>query len=358
MFSFLMSAVYFIILLTIIVFVHEFGHYYVAKKCGVKIEQFSIGMGKKLFGFTDKNGVEWKFCLFPIGGYVQMYGDKDASSFGGYSKNPSKEMLKYSLLYKHPAKKIAIAFAGPFMNFVLAFCLLFFVFFAHGKPVIKPVIGKVLSGSYAEKSGILPDDKILSVNGIEVKDFRDMPLLMKNEKMKNEKNDNINLQVLRNNKTLNLKAQYNIGETFGISSKIGEVKYEKVGLLNSAKDSCFIIKDISVKTFKAIYNIVVHQKGLKSVGGPIAIAKAGAEAGRSGFWAFVFFMAIISVGLGAVNLLPVPMLDGGHIFVNFIELITRRKFGNLAYKIFVIVGIGFISCLMALGFINDLFINR
>ena len=349
--SILLTIFYFIVVLTIIVFVHEFGHFIVAKKCGVKIEEFSIGMGKKLFCFKDKSGVLWKFCCLPIGGYVKMYGDDNVSSFGGYSDNPSENDLKYSLIYKHPLKKVAVAFAGPFMNFVLAIILFFAVFSIRGKPVSKPIVSGVVKSSQAEKAGVLVGDKILLINGRKIKTFDDIRFYLQYSGSKK-----LAIDVLRTNKIVKLNTQYNKKEPFGVMSD--KVDYKQCGLLQALNESVFSVVNITVKTMQAVWNIVFHQIGLKNIGGPIAIAKESAKAGNSGMLAFVYFIGLISVSLGAINLLPVPLLDGGHVVVNLAEFITRRRLSNFAYKIFVYIGLSFIILLMGLGFINDLFINR
>ena len=349
--SVIFTIFYFVIVLTVIVFVHEFGHFYVAKKCGVKIIEFSIGMGKKLISKKDKDGVEWKFCLFPVGGYVKMYGDDNATSFGGYSKNPSQDELKYSMIYKHPLKKTAIAFAGPFMNLLLAFILFFSVFVFKGAPIVNPVVVNVLQNSYAQEAGVLAGDRILSINKNKIKTFNDIRFYLQYSGGKK-----LQIEVLRNNKHIVLYTNYNKNDTFGISG--GDIQYTKLSFYSAFKESLFYVKNITLKTFQALWNLIIHQRGLKNIGGPIAIAKESAKAGNDGFWSFLYFIGLISVSLGAINLLPIPMLDGGHIFINLCEFFSRRRFGNLAYKIFVYIGISFIVALMGLGFINDIFINR
>ena len=349
--SILLTIFYFIVVLTIIVFVHEFGHFIVAKKCGVKIEEFSIGMGRKLFGFKDKSGVLWKFCCLPIGGYVKMYGDDNVSSFGGYSDNPSEDDLKYSLIYKHPLKKVAVAFAGPFMNFVLAIILFFAVFSIRGKPVSKPIVSGVVKNSQAEKAGVLVGDKILLINGRKIKTFNDIRFQLQYSSGKK-----LVLDIIRDDKTLKLETEYNKNEQFGVMSD--KVDYKQCSLSQALNESVSSVVNITVKTMQAVWNIVFHQIGLKNIGGPIAIAKESAKAGNSGFLAFIYFIGLISVSLGAINLLPVPLLDGGHVVVNLAEFITRKRLSNFAYRIFVYIGLSFIILLMGLGFINDLFINR
>ena len=349
--SFLIALFYFVIVLTIIVFIHEYGHFYVAKKSGVKIEEFAIGFGKKLFGFKDKDGVEWKFCLFPLGGYVKMYGDDNPTSLGGYSDNPTEEELKYALIYKHPLKKTLVAFAGPFMNYVLGFILFFVVFSFNGKPILKPVISDVVKGSYADKAGLKKGDKVISVNGHQIFTFNDIRFQLMYSGY-----NNVNVEVLRGNKIMNFNTKYKKGDIFGISGR--ETDKEKLSIVNALKEAVYICYNITEKTVQAVGNIVLHQRGIRHISGPIAIARECSKAGNNGFWALIYFIALISISLGAVNLIPVPMLDGGHVAINLIEFFTRRRFSNFAYKIFVIIGLSFITLLMCIGFVNDLFINR
>ncbi len=348
----LQATICFIILLTIVVFIHEYGHFYVAKKCGVKIEEFAIGMGKKIFGFKDKDGVLWKFCCFPVGGYVKMFSDDNVSSLGGYSDNPSEDELKYALIYKHPLKKVAVAFAGPFMNFVLALVLFFAIFSFHGRPTPEPVIGNVLKGSYADKAGIISGDKILFINGNKILSFNDVRFYIS----QHHDDSSIKVELLRNNKHLTLDVKYKKGEIFGISGD--KIKYEKVSFLDVIKDSFYITFDITKKTTQAIWNMIIYQNGVKSISGPIGIARESMNAVNGGFWTFLFFIATISISLGVINLFPIPLLDGGHIFVNLIEFITRRRFSNFCYIVFVISGGICITLLMSIGIVNDIFFKR
>ena len=347
----LLTTLYFIIVLTIVVFIHELGHFLVAKSFGVKIVEFSIGMGRKLFGFKDKDGCDWSVRLLPVGGYVQMYGDDNASSFNAYKENPTEDELKYSLQYKHPLKKIAVAFAGPFMNFVLAFVLFFATLVFQGKPVAEPIIYKVSKDSYAEKSGIRAGDKIIAINGKKIVNFNDIVLNLQGNKNKKNK-----IELIRKGKTIYVNAQYKKNELFGIQGN--KIKYDKIPVSSSIKESFNMVYDLSVKTGKAFWNMFAHQTGFKNIGGPIGIAKESAKAGELGFWTFVYFIALISVALGATNLIPIPVLDGGQMVISFFEFITRRRISNFVYKILAYIGLGFVIALMGLGFVNDLFINR
>ena len=163
-YNLLVDVLYFIPVIIVVVLVHELGHYFVAKKCGVKILEFALGFGPKVVGFKRKNGEMWKICLFPLGGYVKMFGDDNASGAFGYKQNPSEEEISFSLTYKSPLKKILVAFAGPFMNILLAFVLFSSVFAFKGKPNAEPVIVRISKNSLADRIGLHVNDKIVSIN--------------------------------------------------------------------------------------------------------------------------------------------------------------------------------------------------
>ncbi len=326
------SLLYFILVLLVVVFIHEFGHYFVAKRCGVKIIEFAVGMGSKIFGRRDRDGVEWKLCCLPIGGYVKMFGDDNASSFGGYSDNPTEDELRYSLIYKHPFKKILVAFAGPFANLVLGFLLFFVLFATHGRPVIEPVVSEVLTNSRAEKAGILVNDRILSVNGHSISSFDDVSRELQSiGDVSDSSGTDVSIDVLRGDSIASVKVRYTSDDRLGIVGR--DIRYDKMSLSSSLATSAGVVSAMTLKTMQALWNIVVKQKGLKNIGGPIAIARESGRAGSAGFLSLLYFIALISVSLGAVNLIPIPMLDGGHIVINTIELLTRRRFSNFAYKL-------------------------
>lgn len=347
----MLSLLYFLLVLTIVVFVHELGHLIIAKKCGVKVLEFSIGFGKKICGFTDKSGVAWNIRCLPLGGYVKMYGDDNPSGSIGYSKKPTKDELKYALIYKHPLKKIAVAFAGPAMNFVLAIVLYIALFSTEGIPQVEPIIGDIMKNSQAEVIGLQKDDKIISVNGKKVASFNEIrPIIMKINENK------ITFELVRNNKQFTLTGIFKQGEPLGVMSNV--VNYQKTNFIGAVKASFENLWMICSGTSQAVWNIIVHQKGLKGIGGPIAIAKQSAKAGQNGILALFEFIALISVSLGIINLLPILPLDGGHIAISFVELIIRRHAPNIAFKIFTYAGLVVVAFLMLLGFFNDLFINR
>ncbi len=347
----LADILYFVVVLTIVVFVHELGHYIIAKKCGVKILEFSIGFGKKLFGKKFKNGEEWKVSLLPFGGYVKMFGDDNASGAFGYKDNPTKEDLKYSMVYKHPMKKILIAFAGPFMNIVLSFILFFCLFSTKGIQKIEPIITQIQATSLAEKIGLKVNDTLVSINDYNISYFQDI-----SKGLKNSKNNQLKIEIIRNGKNIKIfKDDYKTGTLLGISGD--KVLYEKTNLSTALKYSFDELINITKATCSGFWNMVVHYN-TKNIGGPITIAKQSAKAGKNGIPSFVYFIALLSISLGIVNLLPIPLLDGGYILFSFIELIMRKKIPNYIYKTAMYIGLCIVAMLMLIGIFNDLFINR
>ncbi len=163
----------FIVILSIIVFIHEFGHYFVARKCGVKVEEFAIGFGKELFGFNDKNGTRWKFCLLPFGGYVKMFGDRNPASIA--DKDKIKQMTpaekKISFYYQNVYKRMAVVLAGPIANFILAILLLTIIFRIQGVTTVLPIVDNLVDGGAAQEAGLKIGDKITQINNKKIKKF-------------------------------------------------------------------------------------------------------------------------------------------------------------------------------------------
>ena len=351
MFELIKTIIYFSIVLTVIVAVHEYGHYFVAKQCGVKVLTFSIGFGKKIFSFKNKVGEIWQVCCLPLGGYVKMFGDDNASGAVGYKKNPTKDDLAYSLIYKHPFKKILVAAAGPAMNYIFAILLFFFVFAVKGKPFVLPFVDGVQQESVAEKIGLKKGDKLIAINGVHISYFEDI-----RKGLDSQKDENVSVVVQRSGKIMTLTGERKQGDILGVMG--GQPKYKNVSKSEALSMSFAETTNITTGTLKALWNIIYHHGSTKGIGGPIMIAKQSAKAGEGGFFTFLYFMACISVSLGLVNILPIPLLDGGHVVVNFIELVSRRRVSNKVYKAMVYVGVVIIALLMGLGFFNDIFVNR
>jgi len=355
--SILLGALWLSIMVTIIAFVHELGHYIVAKWCSVKIEAFAIGMGKELFGFTAKSGTRWKLCMFPIGGYVQMFGQSDIPKKDDIQYQ-SEDEKKQSFANKTPSQKILIALAGPFANIILSFCVLISLLFIYGKNKTIPIISHVQEFSPASKAKIHIGDVITSINNIEINDF----MQVRKEISLNGCNE-VNLGILRNGKHISvsikpekMEIMDNMGGKvkqclLGISSnKIETINYS---FTESVIQAGIDTKSITSDTIRGVLHLISGKRSLKELSGPLKIGKLSHDASKYGIDKFLFLLVVISIGVGVMNLVPIPVLDGGHIFMSIIALIIGQE---VPAKIqYIIYQIGFVAiiALMFTGFIND-----
>ncbi|MFT4718801.1 MAG: regulator of sigma E protease [Rickettsiales bacterium] len=350
----------FIFIISIIVFVHEFGHYYIAKICGVKIEQFSIGFGKEIFGFNDKHNTRWKFCLIPFGGYVKMFGDRNPASLPSDEiKTFSKEEKSTSFYFQNVYKRIAIVIAGPLANFILAIFLLTIIFKINGIQQTLPIISKISKNSPAEKSSILPNDKILKINNKNINSFE-----MIKEFVIINGDEELLFHIERDGKVIMINILPEMREKKDIFDN--QVKLPFVGLEanKTIKKKLSILEALSVsvrRTYEMSANIltslsqlVTGQKSLKELGGPVKIAQYSGKSINMGLIMTLYFIAIISINLGVINLLPIPTLDGGHLFFYIIEVLKGKpvseKIQNYSFKF----GITFIIMLMSFTILNDI----
>ena len=367
----------FLILLTIVVFIHEYGHYYFARKYGVGITVFSVGFGRELFGWTDKYGTRWKFSAIPFGGYVKFFGDHNIfSDFNReelrkqYSEEDQKKLLAFKPLYQ----RNLIAFGGPLANFILAFIIFLSVFMFVGKDFTPAIIAEVKKESPAEIYGLKKNDVFLSIDGNKVESLLDVSKFITLSS-----GDFIEFIVLRNNDEYTLKVKPNLVETtddFGnpfkkrmVGIQIGpnnnSINHVKLGPTKAAYYSAKEIIFVSQKTISMVWGYIqkIWGKGygdLRQLGGPIKIAQISGDVAKMGLIPFVLIIAYISVSLGLFNLFPIPLLDGGHIALNTIEAVRGKEFNKKTLETTFRIGIAVIGTLMAFTIINDIsgYLNR
>ena len=361
----------FLILLTIVVFIHEYGHYYFARKYGVGITVFSVGFGRELFGWTDKYGTRWKFSAIPFGGYVKFFGDHSIfSDFNReelrkqYSEEDQKKLLAFKPLYQ----RNLIAFGGPLANFILAFIIFLSVFMFVGKDFTPAIIAEVKKESPAEIYGLKKNDVFLSIDGNKVESLLDVSKFITLSS-----GDFIEFIVLRNNDEYTLKVKPNLVETtddFGnpfkkrmVGIQIGpnnnSINHVKLGPTKAAYYSAKEIIFVSQKTISMVWGYIqkIWGKGygdLRQLGGPIKIAQISGDVAKMGLIPFVLIIAYISVSLGLFNLFPIPLLDGGHIALNTIEAVRGKEFNKKTLETTFRIGIAVIGTLMAFTIINDI----
>ena len=324
----------FIILLSIIVFVHEMGHFLVARFYKVKCEIFSVGFGPELFGFNDKYQTRWKFCLIPLGGYVKMFGEGDGvspTSSKSENINLTDEQKAKSFKFKPLYQRALIVFAGPAINFILAI-LLYFILNIYGVYQLQPIVGSLQDNMPAETAGIEVGDKILSINGVRIESFSDLPRII-NYSTKNI----LEVSILRDNSIIN---KIIIPELVTDITPAGkEISTKKLGIgpdyesrIVKRELNPFIALSNAVKqTFSLTLNILFFlgqafqgNISLDQFGSIPSIGKYAGLAASSGLVSFISFMAILSINLGIINLLPIPLLDGGHLLFYVLEAILGK----------------------------------
>lgn len=350
----------FSLIISIIVFVHEYGHYIVAKACKVKVESFSIGFGPEIFGFNDKSGTRWRLSAVPLGGYVKMLGDTNAASVPADQKELTEEEKLYSFHTKPRYKKAAVVFAGPFANMILAVIAFTIFFSTAGYYRTPPVIRDVIEGSAAKQAGLLPGDTITQINEHKIKYFEDISrVIMSNPKTRMEIEYSRNNEKHRTSLTpLTIKDK----DVFGYKVEREMIGITSVNMAGLKQSSFLGAVNLSVSetyhtmclTIKAIFQIIVGKRSASEIGGPIKIAKYSGQSAKQGFIMVVYLMAIISANLAAINLLPIPLLDGGHLFRYIIEAVIRRDLSLKYQKYEATFGAFILFLLMAIAISNDI----
>lgn len=438
----------FLLAIIILVTVHEYGHFIVARLCGVKVLKFSIGFGPTIFSRTDKYGTEFKVAPIPLGGYVKMLDKREGEV-------PS-ELEDYEFTRKHPLKKIAIVVAGPLFNIILAFVLFYFMYI-YGIDIEKPVIQYVEPGSVAESAGIKPGQEIYSVDGnrvISLADFQvalasrlgtegdlkietiyydrkqqkslvegvknthainidnweadlnsmpasrslgmwvfppqGLPLLVVSKLNTNGYNDSIQvgdiikkynnnliddwtkfLDYIKQNPNkrivliadrdgIDQELNVQIGDKSGVGSLGIAFRYpiyreaQNFGVFESIPKAIARTYNYTSQTFYMIYKLVVGQLGVETVRGPVMVARVAGVQMQLGLSNFIDFLAIISIGLAVINILPIPILDGGHLVYHSYELITGKSFTEKAEKISLLIGLFLLILIMGMAFYNDI----
>ena len=350
----------FLVVLTVLVFVHELGHYLVARRNGVKIEVFSIGFGPEIFGWFDRAGTRWKLSAVPLGGYVKMFGDADASSLpSGSLETMSEADRAVSFHHKRLSQRVAVVAAGPAANFLFAIVLLATLFSTVGQPFTPPDVGQVQAGSAAERGGIRPGDTITQIDGSKIERFEDVQ-----QAVALNGGGPMRIVVLRDGREVSLDVTPQMTER---TDRFGNV--HRVGLLGIGRSGVEYVRhdpasaswraveetwNLSSGTLKAIWQMVVGARTTDELGGPLRIAQMSGEVAQGGIVAIVWFMAVLSVNLGLINLFPIPVLDGGHLLFYVAEAIRGRPLGQRAQEYGFRIGLALVLTLMVFATWNDL----
>ena len=351
----------FLLILTVLVFVHEFGHYLIARWNGVRVEVFSIGFGAELFGWWDSAGTRWKFSTIPLGGYVKMFGDADASSglpAAGLARLAQADR-EVSFHYKRLGQRTAIVAAGPAANFVFAIAVLAVLFMTFGQPYTPPEVGQVQPGSAAEQGGIRPGDVIISIDGRHIARFEDVQ-----QAVRLNPGTPITIVVRRDGGELELRVTptpTELTDRFGYRYEIGLLGIARSGMEYIKRDPLTALLQagtetwsLSVGTLKAMWQIVIGTRAVDELGGPLRIAQMSGEVAQGGMVAVLWFMAVLSINLGLINLFPVPVLDGGHLLFYAAEAVRGKPLGQRAQEYGFRIGLALVLTLMVFATWNDL----
>ena len=357
----------FIILITIVVFIHEYGHYYFAKKYGVGVTDFSIGFGSEIFGWNDKSGTRWKICWRPLGGYVKFFGDRNVFSQSEQQAviNKYNEVNREKLFITKPLyQRSIIVAAGPLANFLLAILIFSFIYMFFGKDMTPAVINEVKENSPAFSAGLKKNDKIISIDNNKVESILEVSTFINTST-----SETIEFVVNRNQNEISVFVKPNLVE--GKDSLGNSVKKRMVGIklsppingefqkqpLGPSKAIYYSLKEVwfvSVTSLNYLGKMITGSADSSQLGGPIRIAKITGQVAEYGVVPFLSIMAYISISLGLINLFPIPMLDGGHLMFYFFEKILGKPLSQKTQEGFFRIGLFLLISLMFFATFNDL----
>lgn len=354
-------VVAFLLVLGPLVFVHEYGHYIVGRWCGVKADTFSIGFGQKIFGWTDKRGTEWKIGWLPLGGYVQFAGDRDAVSQpdADWESLPAAER-SHSFPAQLVWKRALIVLAGPVTNFLFAILILAGFAAFVGTPTTPPVAGAIVAGSPAEAAGMRAGDRIVAIDGRPIEVFVDITMAVAHRP-----GEAIAVRLDRGGSELTLRVTpriYKSKDSFGNEVRVailgieqrGAREFKTVPLLEAPVVAARQTGQIISQTRDVLVQFLTGNRSIKDMSGPLGIAKVSGEAATLGPDSLIFLIALVSINLGFINLLPLPMLDGGHLLFYAYEAVRRRPAPAVAQEWAFRFGFAAIVTLMLVVTFNDL----
>ena len=356
----------FLILITIVVFIHEYGHYYFARKYGVGITDFSIGFGREIFGWNDKSGTRWKICWIPLGGYVKFFGDRNVFSqseqqelIDQYNDEDKKKLFILKPLYQ----RAIIVAAGPLANFLLAILIFTMINLFIGKDMTPAIIDEVQKDSPAFVSGLKKNDKILFIDDRKVESILEVSTFINIST-----SEQIEFKILRNDQELSVLIKPNLVD--GTDSLGNPAKKRMIGIklsplnnqfqnkpMGPSKAIYYSVKEVwfvTVTSLNYLGKMITGDADASQLGGPIKIAKITGQVAEHGIIPFFTIMAYISISLGLINLFPIPMLDGGHLMFYLIEKILGRPLRQKTQEGFFRIGLFLLFSLMLFVTFNDL----
>ncbi len=348
----------FILVISIMVFIHEWGHFYIARLCRVKVDVFAIGFGKTIWSKFDSKGTEWKINILPLGGYVKMFGDAGPASNADLSKVKlmNEEEKQISFFHKKLSQKALIVLAGPLMNYLLAFFVMMIILVTYGETTLSTKIAALEDNGSADKAGILVGDVIESVNNHKVDNMLEVKRLISH----NNEEKSISLKILRGDFKLDIvvvpkKVQLPSGEftyRIGVIATDALTHYSLFDSFIKAADKIFLLNNLMIN---GLIDFFSGKGSVEDLGGPIRIAQISGEAAKHGMQSFLTLLVILSLNLGLMNLLPIPGLDGGHLMYYAINGILGKPLPYKMQELGIKVGIIILVSLLVFVTYHDIF---
>jgi regulator of sigma E protease len=346
------SAAAFVVVLGVLVFVHELGHYLAARWRGVRVEAFSIGFGGTITSWTDSRGTVWKLAWLPLGGYVKLHGQENPKDVGPEVR---ATWIPGQTFHDKPVlSRAIIVAAGPIANFVLAMVLFAGLFIAIGQPVPLPVVGGVVADSAASRAGLMANDRILSINGQPIDTFDDLKNIVAAHPA-----ETLSVRINRDGADQQIAVTPDSVDSGGhkvgiLGVRGGSMEYRHVSLPAALLGGVTQTWAVTRETFAGLAQMVGGARGTDELGGPLRIAQLSGQVAKLGTATLISFIAVLSVNLGLINLFPVPVLDGGHLLFYLAEALRGRPLPQRAQEYGFRAGLAFLACLFVFATWNDL----
>lgn len=350
--DFIRSAAAFVVVLGVLVFVHELGHYLAARWRGVRVEAFSIGFGKAITSWTDRRGTVWKLAWLPLGGYVKLHGQERPQDV---AEEVRAEWIPGQTFHDKPVLSRAIVVAaGPIANFVLAMVLFAGLFIGIGMPVALPVVGAVLPDSAASRAGLMGNDRVVSIGGQSITTFEELQHIIAEHPAAK-----LAMTIQRDGTNRQIDVTTDAREVGGhqvglLGVRGGSVEYRHVSVPAALLGGVTQTWLITQETFSGLGQMISGGRGTEELGGPLRIAQLSGQVAQLGMASLISFIAVLSVNLGLINLFPVPVLDGGHLLFYFAEALRGRPLPQRAQEYGFRAGLAFLACLFVFATWNDL----
>jgi regulator of sigma E protease len=354
----------FIFVLSLVVFFHELGHFLVGRWCGVKVDAFSMGFGPEIAHYTDRKGTRWRLAALPLGGYVRFHGDANGASepdFEAEAAMPASERA-VSFFAQKVWKRAAVVAAGPLANFVLALAIFTGLFYFEGRPILKPRIDNVVAGGRAAAAGFQKGDLVVSIDGQTIDSFLDMQRIVSSSG-----DMTLRFVVERDGKPVTIDATperkdtktpfgMNRAGVLGVAAGGGAEDWRQqtyslpMAAVEAARETWYVVE----RTGSYLGGLVVGRESAEQLSGPIRIAEVSGEVAKAGIWPLFNLAAILSISIGLLNLLPVPLLDGGHLLYYAFEALRGRALTVRAQEFGFKIGLAFVAALMLVATYNDI----